>query len=190
MDELATTRIIDQVTRAHVGLEVPDPARHAKVIDRWLRRPHVTRWWGPAGRHTGTLGQRSTDTHALITADRKPVGYMCWQKLSRAELEAAALTGLPEDLVDIDILIGEPDYLGCGVGPEALAVLLAKLHGEGVRWAGLATSTSNLRAIRAFEKAGFTLFKVFEDPDGTYRYMVAQLDPSADQAVATRNEGP
>lgn len=163
------------MTRANVGLEVLDPGRDEQLLERWLRSPHVARWWGAADRHLRTLGRRSKETHALITADGRPVGYLCWQRPSREDLEVAQLTDLPEGLVDIDILIGEPDYLGCGVGPKALTVLLAKLHGEGVRFAGLATSISNLRAIRAFEKAGFSAFRVFEDPDGPYRYMVRNL---------------
>lgn len=162
-----------------VGLEALDPRRDVQLLERWLRSPHVARWWGVAGLDLRTLGQRSPDTHALITVGGRPVGYLCWQRPSREELEAAQLTDLPEGLVDIDILIGEPDHLGCGVGPKALAVLLDKLRGEGVRFAGLATSLSNLRAIRAFEKAGFSFFRVFEDPDGPYRYMVAQLDCAA-----------
>ena len=122
------------------------------------------------------LGQRSMDTHALITADGRPVGYLCWQRPSREELEAAQLTDLPEDLVDIDILIGEPEYLGCGVGPKALVLLLARLRSEGVGFAGLGTSSSNHAAIRAYEKAGFRLFRAFEEPEsGACRYMVAKL---------------
>jgi len=125
------------------------------------------------------------DTHALITADGRPVGYMCWQRPSREELEAAELTDLPEDLVDIDILIGEPEFLGRGVGPRALVLLLTRLHGEGVGFAGLGTSTSNRVAIRAYEKAGFRLFRDFEEPEsGPCKYMVAQLRGAVDQRDA------
>jgi len=125
------------------------------------------------------------DTQAMITADGKPVGYMCWQRLSPSELEAAGLAELPEDLVDIDILIGEPEFLGRGVGPRALARLLARLHGGGVGFAGLGTSTSNRWAIRAFEKAGFHRFRDFEDTEfGPCTYMVAQLRGAAEPPVA------
>jgi aminoglycoside 6'-N-acetyltransferase len=125
-----------------------------------------------------------SDTHALITADARPVGYLCWQKPSREELEEAQLTDLPETLVDIDILIGEPDYLGCGVGPRALVVLLGRLRSEGVTFAGVGTSRSNHRAMRAFEKAGFSFFRDFEDPDGPYKYMLVRRRGVAEQPVA------
>jgi len=159
-----------------VGLRVFDPQAELRLLERWLRSPHVVRWWGTADLYLTSLSQRSRDTHAVITADGRPVGYLCWQRPSRQELEAAELTDLPEDLVDIDILIGEPEFVGCGVGPRALVLLLAKLRSDGVGYAGLGTSTSNRAAIRASEKAGFHLFRDFEDPEsGPCRYMVVQL---------------
>ena len=150
-----------------VDLRVLDLQADLPLLERWLRSPDLL---------LTALAQRSSDTHAVITADGRPVGYLCWQRPSPSELEAAGFTDLPEQLVDIDILIGEPEFLGRGVGPRALILLLAKLHGEGVEFAGLGTSTSNRVAIRAFEKAGFRLFRDFEDPEsGPCRYMVAQL---------------
>ena len=168
-----------------VGLKVFDPQGDLRLLERWLWSPHVVRWWGTPDLHLTALGQRSRDTHAVITADGRPVGYLCWQRPSPSELEAAGLTDLPEDLVDIDILIGEPELLGRGVGLRALILLLAKLRGEGVGFAGLGTSTSNRVAIRAFEKAGFRLFREFEDPEsGPCKYMVAKLRGAVEQPVA------
>lgn len=168
-----------------VDLKVLDLQADLPLLERWLRSPHVVRWWGTPDLHLTALAQRSRDTHAMITADCRPVGYLCWQRLSPSELEAAGLTDLPEDLVDIDILIGEPEFLGRGVGPRALILLLAKLRGESVGFAGLGTSTSNRVAIRAFEKAGFRLFRDFEDPEsGPCKYMVAQLRGAVEQPAA------
>jgi aminoglycoside 6'-N-acetyltransferase len=158
-----------------VGLEIIKLQRDLPLLERWMRSPHVLRWWGAPDPYLAALQQQLRDTHAMITADGKPVGYICWQHPSREELEAAKLMDLPEGLVDIDILIGELDNLGCGVGPRALMLLLARLRSEGVAAAGVATSILNFAAIRAFEKAGFKIFRDFEEPDGLYRYMVAQL---------------
>ncbi len=158
-----------------VRLEAVAPERDGALIERWLQSPHVMRWWGNQEEFQSTLERRSSDTHALIATGDRSVGYLCWQHLSREELEAAKLTDLPENLVDIDIMIGEPDCVGCGIGPRALTLVLKRLESEGVEVAGLATSVSNRAAIRAFEKAGFDLFRDFEEPDGRYRYMVAHV---------------
>jgi RimJ/RimL family protein N-acetyltransferase len=153
-----------------------DPRADVERLEAWLRLPHVARWWGNPALYLATLARRSPGTHALILADGAPVGYLCWQIPSRGELEAAGLTDLPEDLVDIDIMIGEPELLYRGIGPKALALLLARLQNDGVSIAGLGTSLENRAASRAFEKAGFRLLREFEDPEaGPCRYMVAEL---------------
>jgi len=53
-------------------------------------------------------------------ADGVPAGYLSWQTPPRDELEAVGLADLPEDLMDIDILIGEPELIDCGVGQRSL----------------------------------------------------------------------
>ncbi len=159
-----------------VGLKALDLKADLSLLERWLRSPHVVRWWGTQDRLVTVLAQRSRETDAMITVDGEPVGYLCWQTPSASELVDAGLSDLPDDLVDIDILIGEPEFLGRGIGPRALVLLLAKLRGAGVGFAGLGTSTSNRSAIRAFEKVGFRAFRDFEDPEfGPCRYMVAQV---------------
>ena len=125
--------------------------------------------------------QCSPENHAVIVADGTPVGYLCWQTPPQHELEAAGLADLPKDLVDIDVLIGEPEFIDRGVGPRSLGLLLARLRVDPfVTVAGVGTSVSNERAIRAFEKAGFRLFRAFQDPEfGSCRYMVVEVRDAA-----------
>jgi len=160
-----------------VSLKTFDPELDFYRLRDWLHKPHVVRWWGNPQQELHIALERSPDTHAVIVADGAPVGYLCWQRPPRDELEAAGLTDLPEDLVDIDIMIGEPQVLGQGVGPRALGLVLARLRGDHlVSFAGVGTSVSNERAIRAFEKVGFRLFREFQDPEsGPYRYMVVEI---------------
>jgi aminoglycoside 6'-N-acetyltransferase len=160
-----------------IRLDAFDPKLHSERLIDWLGRPHVARWWGDPQQSLLHAAQLAPETHALIVADGTPVGYLCWQRPARHELEAADLTDLPSDLMDIDILIGEPGLLGQGIGPRALSQLLARLRQDPlVQFAGLGTSASNARAIRAFEKAGFRLFREFQDPEaGLCRYMVAEV---------------
>lgn len=160
-----------------VYLEIFAPELHSERLDAWLHQPHVARWWGNPEQQLKKILQHPPGTHAIIVTDGTPVGYLCWQRPSQEELDAAGLTDLPEDLVDIDIMIGEPAFLGRGVGPRALTSLLTRLREEPlVSLAGLATSVSNKAAIRAYEKAGFHLFREFQDPEsGLCRYMVLEL---------------
>jgi aminoglycoside 6'-N-acetyltransferase len=139
-----------------VTLEPFDLIRDSDKFLGWLAQPHVAKWWGDAARAIQHARECVPESHALIVAEGTPVGYLCWEQPPKEELEAANLTDLPSGLVDIDILIGDPDLLGQGVGAQALELLLARLRREpSVAFAGLGTSTSNTNAIRCFEKAGF-----------------------------------
>jgi len=161
----------------NVTLEAFDPGQHSEMLLRWLEQPYVTKWWGDPARAMEHARQCPPESHALITADGAPAGYLCWQEPPGEELEAAGLLDLPGGLVDIDILIGKPELLGQGVGTRALEMLLARLRSEpDVAFAGLGTSVSNTNALRCFAKAGFRLFREFQDPEwGPCRYLIAEL---------------
>jgi len=160
-----------------VTLEAVDLTRDSDVLLAWLAQPHVARWWGDPDRAMQHASACAPDSHALIVADGTPVGYLCWQEPPKQELEAAKLTDLPRGLVDIDILIGDAERLGHGVGARALELLLARLRSDpAVAFAGLGTSASNTHAIRCFEKAGFRLHREFQDQEwGLCKYLVAEV---------------
>ncbi len=158
-------------------LETFDPELHSLRLREWLHRPHVARWWGDPQLALESSLRCSPENHAVIVADGAPVGYLCWQTPPQNELEVAGLTDLPEDLVDVDVFIGEPEFMGRGVGPRSLGLLLARWRLDpSVTLAGVGTSVSNERAIRAFEKAGFRRFREFQDPEfGSCWYMVVDV---------------
>ena len=155
-----------------------DPACDMQRLHAWLRRPHVARWWGDPDTALAAVRQLPAAAQAFIAVDATPVGYVCWQEPSPAELAAAGLSDLPPGLMDVDILIGEQDCLGRGFGPRALSCLLDRLRAEGRSDVGIATAAANPRALRAFEKAGFRLFRAFREDGQDYRYLVLSLAPA------------
>jgi len=154
-----------------------DPARHLATVAAWLSQPHVSRWWGPSPEVLDEIGRHAAATAAMVEADARLVGYLCWQTPTPAALATAGLEDLPADRVDIDIVIGEPGALGRGVGPAALCQLLPRLQADGARAAGLATAVANERALRAFHKAGFRPFRDFSEAGQRFRYLVRDLAP-------------
>lgn len=164
-----------------VRLRSFDPALDAHKLQEWLCQPHVAPWWGDPWLAVEDALRRPPDTCAIIVADDVEVGYLCWQQPRQEELSAAGLTDLPERLVDIDILIGEPAAIDQGVGPRALGLVLDRLRADpSVAFGGVGTSEANPRAMRAFEKAGFSLFREFQDPEwGPCRYMTVDVRGAA-----------
>ena len=160
-----------------VDLEAYNPELHGQKLRDWLRRPHVSRWWGDPHLAFEDSQRRSRETCALIKLDGAPVGYLCWQRPTQDEIETAGLADLPSELVDIDVLIGEQEFIDQGVGSRALGLLLERLRGDPVvSIAGIGTSDSNKRAIRAFEKTGFRRFREFQDMEfGSCVYMIVEV---------------
>jgi aminoglycoside 6'-N-acetyltransferase len=160
-----------------VTLEGVDLIRDRDRLLGWFDQPHVARWWGDPARAWRHASECGPESHALIVADGAPVGYLCWRAPCGEDLEAADLTDLPRGLVDVDILVGEADRLGQGVGSGALGLLLARLRADpSVSFAGLGTSASNTIAMRCFERAGFRLHREFQDPEwGPCRYLIADV---------------
>lgn len=152
-----------------------DLARDLPRLGIWLDRPHVARWWGDRDEAMAAIRQHVPADHALIAVDTRPVGYLCWQQPLPEELAAAGLGDLPADLIDVDILIGEPDLVGRGIGPQALTLLLDQLRAAGQTSVGMAAAAANPRARRAYEKAGFRLFRTFQEAGQDYDYLVQSL---------------
>ena len=134
---------------------------------RWNNDPDVMRYADAGPFQVSTLANiqqiyRWVSTHALcfvIEFDGAPIGE-CW--LQQMNLQRI-LDQFPEkDLRRIDIMIGEKDKWGHGLGTEAVSLLtdfaFRDESADAIFAAGIADD--NLRSRRAFEKSGFALHSV------------------------------
>lgn len=162
-----------------VALRPFDAVGDRALVVAWTARPDVRRWWGEPEVALAELVDRSPETAALIAWAGRPVGLLLWQAPTRAELAEAGLDDLPVDLIDVDVLIGEPDARGRGVAPAALRRLCARLRDRGVRVVGLAAARANAPALAAYAKAGFAPYRDFEEQGEGYRYLTRDLTRDA-----------
>jgi RimJ/RimL family protein N-acetyltransferase len=158
-----------------VRLDSFDPARHTDLVATWMRAPHVAKWWGDPDKSLREVLERPNGGgDALIVADGLPVGYVRWQVPTRRELDEAGLQEVPDSTIDIDIAIGEPEYIGLGIGSRAIGLILEDLDADtDLKMVILATSVDNFVAIRAYEKAGFDRRRTFDDPEGGMCWLLA-----------------
>lgn len=123
----------------------------------WLGRSHVRRWWTEPVDDEIAQG---VDGRYLIVADGREVGM---------------IQTYPEEqgVAGVDLLIGEEDLLGKGLGAEVLArfareVVFARPETTAV----IATvEKGNRRSWRAFEKAGFRHLRDVEEEGRPHRLM-------------------
>jgi aminoglycoside 6'-N-acetyltransferase len=155
------------------------PKRDLATIESWIKYPHIVQGWGDSEETRERIDRHLPADSAMINADAIPVGYICWQEPTKQELAEAGLESLPHGLVDIDIMIGDPNYLGQGVGPQALSLLLSQLSADGVKIVGLATTVSNERALKAYEKVGFIRYRRFIEKGVDHYYLIKTINSAA-----------
>lgn len=160
-------------------------------IERWLRADHVRTAWGDPGANLRLLSAPPAEGggRAIIEADGRKVGIVMWQHPTREELDVAGLADIPTSAIDIDIMIGELDALGRGLGPAAIGLVAETvLSDPEVPFVIACARLDNVASQRAFAKAGFRRDREFDDvPDGLHVLLVRHRPtgrPAAGRAAA------
>ncbi|MBR3105441.1 MAG: GNAT family N-acetyltransferase [Lachnospiraceae bacterium] len=96
----------------------------------------------------------------IIEYEDQPVGYGQAYQLSEEMFEEYDYPDNGKVVYAIDQFIGEPDYWNRGIGSEFLQMMAIYLkNSKGADGILLDPHQNNLRAIRAYEKAGFRILK-------------------------------
>lgn len=168
------------------------------LLHEWLERPHIRRWWGEKTRTFEQVvehylpsieGHDPTD-HYVVLLDKRPVGMVQTYLVSDYP-EHAELMGVSDSATaGVDILIGEEELIGQGLGTQMLCRFVSE-----VVFARSTTESCiadpdvlNVASVRAFEKAGFRVVREFLDPsDGQTRALV-RLDRDRAESVTSRRK--
>ena len=136
------------------------------LIEQWLDADHVRDAWGDPEANIRLLGEPPAkgNWRAIIEADGRKVGLVLWQHPTREELDGAGLADIPTSVIDIDIMIGEVDALGRGVGSDAIGLVAeVALSDPTVPFVMACARLDNLASQRAFAKTGFRKDREFDD---------------------------
>jgi aminoglycoside 6'-N-acetyltransferase len=143
------------------------------LVEEWLGREHVARWWRDpipqelAEFRAGIEGSDPTD-HYLIVVDGRAVG-MIQTYLAADDPEWEAIIQVGPGVAAVDILIGEEELIGRGLGPQILAAFAREVVTAGSVIATV--EEPNRRSWRAFEKAGFRHLRDVEEEGLPHRLM-------------------
>lgn len=145
-------------------------------------------WWGDPETEFGHIRDmvegRDTTRPFLIVLDGTPVGYIQYWHVDHYQNEEWIrdnpwLGELPAGTIGVDLSIGEPDLLSKGIGSAALAEFAATLLAEGHETIIIDPDPANLRAVRAYMKAGFRPIPGLEGR--TEGVLIMQFQPDADE---------
>lgn len=147
------------------------------LVEEWLRREHVARWWRDdigesLAEYRAALAGAEPTEHHMVVLDGRVAGMIQTYLVSDyPEWEEVVHVG--PGVAGVDILIGELELVGQGLGPRILAqyaseVIFARLETHAV----VATvEEPNRRSWRAFEKAGFRYVRAVEEDGVPHRLM-------------------
>jgi aminoglycoside 6'-N-acetyltransferase len=140
------------------------------LIARWLAVAHVRKWWGEPGEQyalvSGDLREAAMDQY-IVEANRRAFAYLQCYDVTAWN---SGFGAQPEGTRGIDLFIGEPDMIGHG--SALISRFVRERLRQGVRRIVTDPDPANARAIRAYEKAGFTRDRMVETPDGPALLMV------------------
>lgn len=147
------------------------------LVEEWLRQEHVALWWREPveeaieKRIAGIEGLRPT-RQFVIAVDGRPAGMIQTYLVSdHPEWEAIVRVG--EGVAGVDLVIGEPDLVGVGLGPQVLGAFVRDVvfADSSVHAVVAAVEEANRRSWRAFERAGFRHVRDVEEDGLPHRLM-------------------
>jgi aminoglycoside 6'-N-acetyltransferase len=163
----------------------PLQAADLPLLHVWLQREHVRRWWRDSRTLDETVahylpairGEEPTD-HYVIVVDGRDVG-MIETYLVSDHPEWESIVEVGQGVAGVDLLIGEEDLVGHGLGPAVLRAFARDQVRAPVVVA--AVDQENRRSWRAFEKAGFIYSRDVEEEGRPHRLMrLERGEPNAE----------
>jgi aminoglycoside 6'-N-acetyltransferase len=129
------------------------------LLAAWLERPHVAEWWNDAEDKAAEIREAMTDPSTrpfIVELEGRPIGYIqCYDPHLE---EDHPYRDQRKGTLGIDQFIGEPELVGIGHGSRLIAAFVEDLFRQGAPRVIIDPDPRNGRAIRAYEKAGFTAF--------------------------------
>jgi aminoglycoside 6'-N-acetyltransferase len=146
-------------------------------LRRWLITPEVARWWGDPRRQFELLREDLREprmTMQIVSFRGRPFAYA--QHYEVHAWPQAHLARLPQGARAIDSFIGWPSMIGRGHGAAYLRLIAERLCAEGAPLVAIDPIVDNLRARRAYAKAGFVDEGVVATEAGPAMLMIHEPD--------------
>jgi aminoglycoside 6'-N-acetyltransferase len=169
---------------------VPVGPEHYALLAAWMTEPHWREWWGEPEEELAYIREmvegRDTSRPFLFTLAGEPVGYIQYWFVGHHQNEQWVkdhpwLMELPPETIGVDLSIGRPEQLSKGIGATVLRDFVAKLRREGYRSIIIDPDPNNLRAVRAYRKAGFRPIPRLEGRTGDV--LIMQHNPTIEEAI-------
>jgi aminoglycoside 6'-N-acetyltransferase len=143
------------------------------MLRRWLQASENVRWWGDPEEEAALLETDLDEPRMrmwIVSFKMQPFAYA--QDYAVHDWPQPHFDHLPAGSRAIDAFIGEPGMIGHGHGSAFLRLLAGMLWREGAPVVAIDPDVGNLRAQRAYRKAGFCGDRVVETEAGPAVLMI------------------
>jgi aminoglycoside 6'-N-acetyltransferase len=137
------------------------------LLKRWLQTPEAIRWWGNPAVEAALIEEDLAIPEMaqwVVSFVDRPFAYV--QAYEVHAWPQPHFSHLPPGTMAIDAFIGEHDMIGQGHGGRFLRLLAERLIESGAPVIGIDPDINNLRAQRAYYRAGFRGDMAVETPHG------------------------
>jgi aminoglycoside 6'-N-acetyltransferase len=148
------------------------------LLRHWLQTPDAAAWWGELEDEMQNLAADLQEPGMrlwIVSLDDMPFAFL--QDYDPQRWDWHPFSDLPPGTRGIDQTIGIPEMLGRGHGSAFIAQHVRRLFEEGAPVVCTDPDPGNARAIRAYEKAGFTRFEQRSTEWGACLLMLARPTP-------------
>lgn len=152
-------------------------------VTRWRQQDHVQRWWAADGEPTleavtaayGATVDGMTPTRMwVVEANGRSIGFVQDYRIS--DYPDYALVTPDADAIGVDYAIGEPEWVGRGLGVRLLWAWMLRARGRfsAAPHFFAAPDHRNESSLRVLDKAGFERGTWFDEPqaDGSVATVV------------------
>jgi len=129
------------------------------LLRRWMAQPHWQEWWDEPEKGVAEIRAAMDGVECeplIVELGGKPIAYL--QSYDPHLEDDHPYQDQPFGTLGLDMSIGPEEMLGQGHGSAMLADFVQQLFDEGCPRVIIDPDPANLRAIRAYEKAGFRAF--------------------------------
>ena len=142
------------------------------ILGEWLNYEHWRRYWGNPDEELELIRQmvagHDTTRPFMFSVDGQVMGYIQYWFVGHHQNRSWVnkypwLQALPSEAVGIDLSIGKSKYLSKGIGTQTLNQFIERLSQLGYTNFVIDPDPQNKRAIRAYEKAGFSPITSLQD---------------------------
>jgi len=154
------------------------------LVRSWLAAPHVACWWNESNdpesvaAKYGPRVDGAEPTHVFIVeAAGRAIGWIQWYLWANYPEHAQKLAA-SDTSAGIDLAIGELGSVGVGLGPLIIEGFLRDVVFAHPSVSAVVTDPDerNVRSLRAFTKAGFSVGEPAQLPGDNCRRCVVRLD--------------